>query len=90
MPYKGEPSFPIINENKKESSSCPQVACPWVSLLQIDPEWRKYHLSRVFLLRQLWNVNYYVKSSSNDLSNENINTGISREMIFQKYFILAF
>ena len=27
--------------------------------------------SRVFLLHQLWIVNYYVKSSSNNLSNEN-------------------
>ena len=33
--------------------------------------------SRVFLLRQLWIVNYSVKSSSNNLSNENINTGVS-------------
>ena len=32
---------------------------------------------RVFLLRQLWIVNYYVKSPSNNLSNENINTGVS-------------
>ena len=29
---------------------------------------------RVFLLRQLWIVNYYVKSPSNNLSNEKINT----------------
>ena len=28
--------------------------------------------SRVFLLRQLWIVNYSIKSSSNNLSNENI------------------
>ena len=40
--------------------------------------------SRVFLLRQIWIVNYYVKSSSNNLSNENINTSVSREIIFQK------
>ena len=40
--------------------------------------------SRVFLLRQLWTVNYYVKSSSNNLSNENIHPGISREIIFKK------
>ena len=33
----------------------------------------------VFLLRQLW----IVKSSSDNLSNENINTGVSREMIFE-------
>ena len=31
----------------------------------------------VFLLSQLWIINYYVKSSSNNLSNENINTGVS-------------
>ena len=41
--------------------------------------------SRVFLQHQLWIVNYYcVKSLSNDLSNENIKTGVSRGMIFQK------
>ena len=34
-------------------------------------------ISRVFLLRQLWIVNYYVKSSSNNLRNENINSGVS-------------
>ena len=34
------------------------------------------HISRVFLLCQLWIVNYSVKSSSNNLSNENINTGV--------------
>ena len=38
----------------------------------------------VFLQRQLWIVKYYVKSSSNNLSNEIIKTGVSREMIFQK------
>ena len=76
-----------------------------------------WFISRVFLLRQLWIVNYYVKSSSNNLrnanikddfgrprlnqntkkevtkirdepgnnlSNENIKTGVSREIIFQK------
>jgi len=41
-------------------------------------------ISRGFLLRQLWIVKYYVRCSSNNLSNENINTGVSREMIFQK------
>ena len=40
--------------------------------------------SRVFLLRQLLIVNYFVQSSSNNLSNENIKTGVSREMMFQK------
>ena len=50
----------------------------------------EYHIdyylrnSRVFLQRQLWIVNYYVKSLSNNLSNEHIKTGVSREMIFQK------
>ena len=38
----------------------------------------------VFLLRQLWIVNYYVKSSSNNPSNENITLCVSREMILQK------
>ena len=33
--------------------------------------------SRVFLLPQLWIINYCVKSSSNNLSNENVNTGVS-------------
>ena len=42
------------------------------------------HNSRGFLLRQLCILKYYVKSLSNNLSNENINTGVSREMIFQK------
>ena len=45
---------------------------------------KQVNISRVFLLSQLWIVNYYVKSSSNNLSNENIKTGVSREMIFQK------
>ena len=31
----------------------------------------------VFLLRQLWIINYHVKSSSNNLSNENINIDVS-------------
>ena len=38
-------------------------------------------ISRVFLQHQLWTVNYYIKSLSNNL---NIKTGVSREMIFQK------
>ena len=37
--------------------------------------------SRVF---QLWIVNYYIKSLSHNLSNENIKTGVSREMRIQK------
>ena len=38
----------------------------------------------VLLLPQIWIVNYYVKCSSDKLSNVNKNTGLSREMIFQK------
>ena len=41
-------------------------------------------ISRVFLLRQLWIVNYYVKSSSNNLSNKNKTLCVSKEMILQK------
>ena len=39
---------------------------------------------------KLWIVNYYVKCQSDNLSNENTNTGVSREIILQKQFILAF
>ena len=39
---------------------------------------------RVFLLRQSWIINYYVKSLSNNLSNKNTMTCVSRKMIFQK------
>ena len=46
--------------------------------------WKKMDISRGFLLCQLWIAKYYIKSLSNDLSNENVNTGVSREMIFQK------
>ena len=35
------------------------------------------HTSRVFLLHQLWIVNYCVKSQLNNLSNENLNNGVS-------------
>ena len=38
--------------------------------------------SRV-LLHQIWIVNYYVKCLSDDLSNDNKNTGVSREVILQ-------
>ena len=38
-------------------------------------------ISRVFLLSQLWIVNYNVKSLPNDLSNKNITLCVSREMI---------
>ena len=50
------------------------VSCKLMNFMQ-------FFISRVFLLRQLWIINYYFKSSSNDLSNEDINTGVSREMI---------
>ena len=49
-----------------------QVSCLWAIIrLLIFNNNRK-----VFLLRQLWIVNYSVKSLSNDLSND-INTGVS-------------
>jgi len=40
--------------------------------------------SQVLLLRQIRIVNYYVKCSSDNLINENKNTGVSREIMFQK------
>ena len=51
--------------------------------------WERF-ISRFFLKSQLWIVNYYGKSSSTNLSNEIIKTGVSREMVFQKQLILAF
>ena len=41
-------------------------------------------ISRVVLLRQLWIIHYHTKSLSSNLSNVNIKTGVSKEMIFQK------
>ena len=38
--------------------------------------------SRDLLLRQIWIVKYYIICSSDNLSNENKKTGVSREMIF--------
>ena len=40
-------------------------------------------ISRVFLLRQLFIVNYCVKSSSNILSNENINSVVPEKLYFK-------
>ena len=37
-----------------------------------------------YYVRQFWIVNYYFKSPSNNLSNENRSAGVSREMIIQK------
>ena len=34
-------------------------------------------MSRVFLQRQIWIVNYYIKSEPKNLRNEKINTGVS-------------
>ena len=48
----------------------------------------KKHYSRVVFQHQLWIVNYYVISLSNNLSNENIKTGVSREMIFPMFLLL--
>ena len=36
------------------------------------------------LAESFYNVNYYVISSSNNLSNKIVKTGVSREMIFQR------
>ena len=41
--------------------------------------------SRVLLLHQIWIINYYVKCLSENLSNENKNTGVSREIVIQNY-----
>ena len=41
---------------------------PWVK--KIAKKNVGCYISRVFLLHQLWTVNYYVKSQSNDLSTE--------------------
>ena len=41
-------------------------------------------LKGFYLLHQLWIFNYYVTIRSNNLSNEDKETGVSREMIFQK------
>ena len=40
--------------------------------------------SRVFLLCHLWIVNYYVKSLLINLGNEDIKTGVSRELQYFK------
>ena len=42
------------------------------------------HISRVFLQRQLWIVNYYMKRISNNFSDEKIKTGVSREIHISK------
>jgi hypothetical protein len=47
-------------------------------------KYKRQIISRVFLLRKLWTVNYYLKSLSKNLNNENIKTGVSSEMIFKK------
>ena len=48
--------------------------------------WLFRYYSRVLLLCQIWIVNYYIKCLPDNLSNENKNTGVFREMIFQKRF----
>ena len=64
----------------------------WIKLQVLSRDNDHYCVvfSRYFLQRQLWIVHYYVKSSSNNLSNKNVQAGVSRVMIFQKQFILAF
>ena len=51
--------------------------CAIILLVQIYFGLKIIYISRVFLLRLLWIINYDVKSSSNNLSNENINTSVS-------------
>ena len=41
-------------------------------------------IKKVSLQRQLLMVNYYVKRSSNNFSNENMKTGFSKQIILQK------
>ena len=52
----------------------------WISVKELDPTSPK-PLARVFLLLHLWILNYYVKSSSNNLSIQNIKTGVSSETV---------
>ena len=47
---------------------------------ELDPTSPK-PLARVFLLLHLWILNYYVKSLSNNLSIQNIKTGVSSETV---------
>ena len=53
-----------------------------------NPKYDKYcpeKLSRMYQIAEsFYYVNYFVKSSSINLSIENKKTGVSREMIFQK------
>ena len=77
---------PFLQENQ---SFLGFPICFWylyIFLYVFNVQWgqTKLNLLAVFLLRQLWIINYYVKSSLNNLSNENIKTGVSREMLFQK------
>ena len=50
-------------------------------VLRIFMNW--LHISKVFLVHQLWIVNYCVKCSPNNLCNENINTGVSGKWYFK-------
>ena len=52
--------------------------------LHASMTFKKLHISRVLLLHQIRVVNYYIKCSSDNLSNENKITGVSGEMILQK------
>ena len=47
-------------------------------------------ISKVFLPRQIWIVNYYVKNTSINLSNETINTGVYQINDISKRVHLAF
>ena len=80
------------NLNKTSMRLVPKLLI-WIRFFQWCPGKRRVvvvmifsisYISRVFLQHQLWIVNYYVKSLSNILSNENIKTVGSREIIIQK------
>ena len=54
-----------------------QMTLNFLIIINIVCTSKKSLKRRVFLLRQLCMVNYCVQSSSNNLSNENISTGVS-------------
>ena len=55
----------------------PKPFWSWIETLQDFSLLSISVFSRVFLQRQIWIINYYVKSWSKNLSKENINTGVS-------------
>ena len=78
----------VVNPNPQKTVLSSQTNSPIHGEYCRDPEGSMnqffFVLSLIFLLRQLWIINYYVKSSLSNVNDESINTGVSREMIFQK------